>query len=101
MVFSGDTGATDELWDKVNETKNVRAIFLECSFPASLSDMAWKSRHLSTSSVVRELQKIKHTKVPIYLYHLKPVYVEKIQSEIKKLGNSRLHILKSGSTLNF
>ena len=101
VVFSGDTGATEELWGKVNHTKNVRAIFLECSFPASLSDIAWKSRHLSTSSVVRELQKIKNTKIPIYLYHLKPVYVEKIQSEIKKLGNPRVHILKSGSTLNF
>ncbi|MBI3018579.1 MAG: 3',5'-cyclic-nucleotide phosphodiesterase [Deltaproteobacteria bacterium] len=101
VVFSGDTGATDELWEKVNRTKNIRAIFLECSFPSALSDIAWKSRHLSTSSVIRELQKIKNTKVPIYLYHLKPVYFEKIQSEIKKLGNSRLHILKSGSTLNF
>ena len=101
VVFSGDTGATDELWKKVNHTKNVKAIFLECSFPSSLSDIAWKTRHLSPSSVMRELRKIKNTKIPIYLYHLKPVYFGKIQSEIKKLGNSRLHILKSGSTLNF
>ncbi len=101
VVFSGDTGATDELWEKVNHIKNVKAIFLECSFPTALSDIAWKSRHLSTQSVVRELRKIKNIKIPIYLYHLKPVYFNKIQSEIKKLGNPRLHILKSNSVLNF
>lgn len=100
VAFSGDTGDTEELWKEVNKEKKIKAIFIETSFPSSLSDIAWKSRHLSTPSVLREIAKIK-ANVPIYLYHLKPLYFKKIQSEIKQLKNPRLHILKEGATLSF
>jgi len=78
IVFSGDTGPTEELWEKVNTLKNLKALFLEVSFPSGLADIAWASRHLSVETVIREIKKIKHhPTVPIYLYHLKPVYAQK------------------------
>ncbi len=101
IVFTGDTGPTEELWKTVNEEKNLKAIFIETSFPAQLQDLAWQSRHLSVTSLLREIPKIQNPKIPLYLYHLKPVYVSQITEEIKKLKNPRLHILKPNTTLSF
>jgi len=101
IAFTGDTGPTTELWQEVNKAKNLKAVFMECSFPAALADLAWQTKHLSVTTLVREIDKIKDKKVPIYLYHLKPVYFNKINAEIKRLGMKRLRILKPKTTLNF
>lgn len=101
IVVSGDTGPTEMLWREANQTKNLKAVFLELSFPTVLADLAWKSRHLSTLAILREISKLKNKKIPVYLYHLKPLYVDKIKSEIKKLGIAELHILKPKTTLTF
>ncbi len=101
VVISGDTGVTELLWEEVNKTKNLRALFIEVSFPSVLTDLAWQSRHLSVPLLVHEIKKIKNKKVPIYLYHLKPVYFKKIQSEIKMLHIDHLKILRSGTILKF
>src|SRR3989344_220676 len=37
IVISGDTVATEELWEVTNREKNLKAIFMECSFPSQLS----------------------------------------------------------------
>lgn len=101
VIFSGDTAPTDELWQHANRLENLKAIFLETSFPSALADLAWQTRHLSVTSLLRELSKIKNKTAPIYLYHLKPVYFKKIRSEIKRSGISRLRILRRGKTLTW
>lgn len=101
VVFSGDTGPTEELWQRANQRSDLKAIFLETSFPAALADLAWQTRHLSVTTLIRELAKIKNKKAPIYLYHLKPMYFEKICSEVRKSGISRLHILRGGKVLKW
>jgi len=101
VVFSGDTGPTDELWQIANQKTNLKAIFLETSFPSALADLAWRTKHLSVTSLLREISKIKNKKTPIYLYHLKPMYFKTIRQEIKKSGIPRLHILKRAKTFKW
>ncbi len=96
VIFSGDTAPTDELWQHANRLKNLKAIFLETSFPSALADLAWQTKHLSVTTLIRELSKIKNNTAPIYLYHLKPVYFKMIRSEIKRSGISRLRVLRGG-----
>src|SRR5438552_9872251 len=36
IAFSGDTGPTEELWKAINATPNVKAVFVELSFPSSM-----------------------------------------------------------------
>ncbi len=101
VIFSGDTGPTDELWQHANRLKNLKAIFLETSFPSALADLAWQTKHLSVTTLIRELSKIENKKAPIYLYHLKPVYFKKIRSEIERSGISRLRILRGGKVFKW
>ena len=101
VIFSGDTGPTHQLWKEANQLKNLKAVFIELSFPSALADLGWQTRHLSVPTLLRELSKIKNQHIPIYLYHLKPVYFQKIKAEIQKLGLKRLRILTPKTTLHF
>ncbi|MBI4040397.1 MAG: 3',5'-cyclic-nucleotide phosphodiesterase [Deltaproteobacteria bacterium] len=101
VVITGDTGPTDELWEITNRLQKLKAIFIECSFPGSLSDLAWKSRHLSTVTLLRELKKVKHPRTPIYVYAMKPVYVKQITSEIQALREKEIKFLKPNMVLQF
>ena len=47
IAFSGDTGPTEELWKAINRTPNVKAVFVELSFPSSLQWLADLSGHLT------------------------------------------------------
>src|SRR6202022_3620794 len=72
VAFSGDTGPTDELWRAINATPNLRAVFLELSFPPSMQWLADLSGHLTPKTVISELQKLDRRGAKIYLYHPKP-----------------------------
>jgi len=100
VVFSGDTGPTKALWEATHKLKKLKAIFIELSYPAALLDFAWETRHMSTASILRELAKTKNNKVPVYFYHLKPPYFQKISAEVKQFKNKRYHILRPNKTLN-
>jgi ribonuclease BN (tRNA processing enzyme) len=55
IAFSGDTGPTDDLWREINATPNVKAVFVELSFPSSQQGLADVSGPLTTRTVVSEL----------------------------------------------
>src|SRR6185369_805829 len=57
VVFSGDTGPTEKLWDAACAEKKLRAIFVECSFPDPLHEVAEVSKHLTPTSLKREMEK--------------------------------------------
>lgn len=92
VAFSGDTGPTDEFWAAVNATQNVKAVFVELSFPNALQWLADISGHLTPKTVMSELQKLDRRGATIYLYHLKPSVVPDIKQEIAALGLDYLHI---------
>src|SRR5256885_8969711 len=58
VAFSGDTGPTDELWRAINATSNLKALFLEVSFPSHMQWLADLSGHLTPRTVVTELEKL-------------------------------------------
>ncbi len=99
IVYSGDTGPTERLWKEVNKLKNLKAIFIETSFPDSMSRTAEASGHFTPATMKKELEKIDHSHVPIYVYHLKPQYFKAIQKEIKALRDPDINILASETIL--
>src|SRR3989338_1244085 len=101
IIVSGDTGPTTEFWEIANQTSNLKAIFLEVSFPSSLEDIAYKSRHLTPATVLKEIQKLHTPHIPIYLYHLKPLYAKKIQSEVQAFKHKQLKFLKASKIFQF
>ncbi len=93
--------------------KNLKAIFIETSYPNNMQDMANISRHFTPAMLSTEIKKLKRHNVkflvyhmkPLYyrqiVYHMKPLYYRQIIRELKKINNKNIYILKQGSTLIF
>lgn len=83
LAMSGDTGPTDELWRVVNEVPNLRAMLVETSFPNDLQKLADVSGHLTPRTLRKELGKLDRRQAEVFLYHLKPAYVERLKRELE------------------
>jgi len=81
VLFTSDTGATDEVWEVANRTNNLRALIVEVSFPNRMQAVADLALHLTPQALAVELAKLKR-RVPVYLYHLKPPYLEELRREL-------------------
>lgn len=92
IAFSGDTGPTEDLWKAINATANVKAVFVEVSFPSSQQWLADVSGHLTPKTMMAELAKLDRRGAKIYLYHLKPSVIDEIKAEVAALELDYLHI---------
>ena len=92
IAFSGDTGPTDEIWRVINATPNVKAVFVELSFPSTMQWLADVSGHLTPTTVMSELSKLDRRGAKIYLYHLKPAVIDEVKAEVKALRKDFLHV---------
>jgi cAMP phosphodiesterase len=93
IVYTGDTGPTEHIWEVCNTLGNVRAVFIECSFPNGLQELADLCGHLTPQTMALELQKLKEQDCPVFIFHMKPQYLKTIQEEIDALGDKRISIL--------
>lgn len=100
VVFSGDTGPTERLWAAARRARQVKAIFLECSFSDRQERLAADSQHLTPRLVAQELSKLP-PRVPILLYHMKPSSLPRIRREIEAQQEPRLHLLEEEKSFRF
>lgn len=96
VVFSGDTGPTLALWENVNKLKDVRAMFVECTYPNSMQKLADVSGHLTPQTMSMELRKLTVTGFPIFAYHLKPPTYAETRKELRALKMRELHLSRLG-----
>lgn len=102
IAVSGDTGPTDRLWQVINETENIKALFVETSFPNNMIEIAHLSGHLTPQMLEDEIKKLNNKDIPVYLYHLKPNSLEALEKEIEAVDyHSDLRALKMGEIFNF
>jgi ribonuclease BN (tRNA processing enzyme) len=100
VVFSGDTGPTDELWRVVNGTPNLKAVFIELSFPSTMQWLADVSGHLTPTTVMGELGKLDRRGAKIYLYHMTPAVIVEVKAEVKALRKDFLHVCELDEVYN-
>ncbi len=81
LLFTSDTGPTERVWELANQTEDLRALIVECSFPNRLSQVAEVSRHLTPASLATELDKLRR-ETRVLLYHFKPPYITELRSEL-------------------
>jgi ribonuclease BN (tRNA processing enzyme) len=81
VIFTSDTGPTEEIWQVANGTKNLRALIVEVSFPSRMQHVADISLHLTPATLAVELAKLTRD-VPVYLYHLKPNCLDELRDEL-------------------
>ena len=101
VAFSGDTGPTEELWKAINRTPNVKAVFVELSFPNSMQWLADLSGHLTPKTVMSELAKLDRRGARIFLYHLKPSVIAEVKKEVADLGKDYLQICELDDVYTF
>jgi ribonuclease BN (tRNA processing enzyme) len=77
----------------------LKAAFIESSFPNRLADLAKQTKHLTPSLLAEEWEKLKTDQVRVYPYHLKPPYNDQILCELRELNLSGLTVIEEGQTL--
>jgi ribonuclease BN (tRNA processing enzyme) len=87
LVFTGDTGPNDALWEAVNRIDNLKFLIIETAF----SDKDWRlaelALHLCPGMLGEELAKLERP-AEIYITHLKPSEIELTMQEIEELSVS-------------
>jgi ribonuclease BN (tRNA processing enzyme) len=94
LVFTQDTGPTEEIWSAASKLTNLKAIFSEVSFPNRMDGVAKASFHHTPATISKEIDKMPG-EVPIFLGHVKPNFQSEVSQEIDALGNERFSLLSS------
>ena len=101
VLITGDTAETDDIWDICNNTPDIRAAFVECAFPNEMSDLARVSDHLTPDRLVRELDKIRDRKFPVYILNIKPMYRETVIEQLTAADLPQVEVLTIGKVYEF
>ena len=85
IVIASDTGPTEEIWQRALKVPNLKAVFLEVTFPEAMEHMAEISLHLTPAWFVRETQKLP-LPVKFFVVHLKAQFRERVAEGIARLS---------------
>jgi cAMP phosphodiesterase len=100
LLFTSDTSATDRIWEKTYAMANLKAVFIDLSFPNRLTHIAQASGHHSPATLLEELPKI-NPNAGVYAIHLKAAYREEIEAELKGFENPRINVAEIGREYEF
>lgn len=101
IAVSGDTAETEEFWNVCNGAENLKALFVECAFPDELEGLASVSHHLTPKHLQKELVKLRDQDTPVYVINIKPMYREKVISQLETLAIPNVNILAIGRIYEF
>lgn len=97
VAFAADTGPTDLLWRHLAARPAVRAVFLECSFPTALGDLARRCGHLAPATFAAEVAKAPPG-VRVFVVHRKAAHAAVIAAEIAALRLPGVELAMPGRT---
>ncbi len=102
IVYGGDTGPTNRLWEHINALDSLHAVMMEVSFPNAEQELATVSCHHTPQSLDQDLAKLSHPReLPILLYHVKPVFESVVLKELAVLKERNLVVLQLEDELIF
>jgi ribonuclease BN (tRNA processing enzyme) len=97
VVYSGDTGPTEALWQAARGLRGLRAVIVECAFPNRLGPLAQVAKHMTPALIQRELDKLPPD-VPVWIFHVKPQFHEEVAEELVRIGGARVSIIEQDRT---
>ncbi len=100
IVISSDTGPTDALWQHANQVANLKAVFLEVTFPEHMAWLAKLSQHLTPLTFHQQIKKLTRN-VPIIAVHIKPRFRDEVIQELNALKLGNMTIGKFGTPYSF
>lgn len=95
LIFSADTYSTEELWQIASQQENLRAVFVDVSFPNELEGLAAASKHFTPQSLAEDLKKL-HREVEIYAVHIKPSNRNQVITQLQALNNPYISVAEIG-----
>ena len=101
ILYTGDTGPTERIWEEANALEDLKAVIVESSFPNGLRPTAESSGHMTPMMLKRELKKLRRKNIPIFLTHMKPQYLSLLKKEIRMIGNPQVSLLRQGERYRF
>lgn len=100
FAFSGDTYATDDLWNALNALPRLDKLMIEIAFTNDDDELAKVSRHFTPALLGSELKKLKH-RPKLYLTHHKPGCEADIEKETRvALQGHDYHHLRRGDVIS-
>lgn len=100
ILIASDTGPTDEIWRRANQTPNLKAVFLEACFPNEMKWLADVSKHLTPLLFAEELRKLTRP-VPVFAVHIKARFRPQVINELNALALPNVQIGQFGHVYNF
>jgi ribonuclease BN (tRNA processing enzyme) len=100
VAFTSDTSSTDEIWAAASQRGTLRAIFVDCSFPDELEDLAKSSGHLTPRMVAAEAAKLTRP-AQIICVHIKPDTKEKVLKQLISHRAGQISPIEIGKTYLF
>ncbi len=95
VIFSADTYVTDALWEVASAAENLKAIFVDVSYPNEMEDLARRAKHFTPQSLAADLMKFKG-EAGIYAMHIKPSNRHQVIEQLLALNLPRLFIAEVG-----
>jgi ribonuclease BN (tRNA processing enzyme) len=96
VVIVGDTGPTEAIWEYANRVPNLKAVFLEATFPESMAGLAKISKHLTPSLFAGEVRKLKH-RPRVIAVHIKARFRAQVVDELEALRLPEVEIGEMGA----
>jgi len=95
VAMVADTAPVDDLWQMLAGVRNLRAVFLEVSFPNSMQWLAEKSKHLTPTDFAGEVAKLQRD-VDWHVIHVKANLKQQVTDEIQTLNLPRCSFAETG-----
>ncbi len=99
LLLSGDTGPTEQIWALGRESEGLTGVLAEVSFPNRLQDLALASGHLTPALIGDELAKLARPDVPVWVFHMKPQFLDEILFELNALEGLHLKMLRGNEII--
>ena len=91
VVFTSDTYSTDEIWKAARSAKNLKAVFVDVSYPNEMGELAAASKHLTPELLDADLEKLDR-KVPVIAVHIKPTNRDDVVKQLGLLKHSQVSV---------
>ncbi len=99
FMFTADTGPTRRFWEVAREETGLDFIIADVSFPSRFEELARVSGHGTLSMLVDQLDRFGLGKMPVYITHIKPIFLDEIVREVSSLGRETIRLLQQDSQI--
>ncbi len=91
VFISGDTYRCKAMWEFLNSKKEIKAFFVDVSYPSIKKELSSIALHYNSDDLFRDMNQLSLPRdIRVFAYHLKYPFVDVIKEELAEKGISAL-----------